>query len=241
MMLKIDAADLSVVSPAVGKRSEVAKLSLSLCVAGALLLQGCATSNMTDEQRATLKGAVIGAVAGAVIGEATGGKAGQGAVLGGVVGAVAGNVWSRHMEEKRKALEKATQGTGVDVARTADNRIKLNIPSDFSFDTNSAAVKPTMKPVLDEVARGLDNTVYLDVVGHTDSTGTDAINKPLSINRADSVRDYLAARGVASSRIAINGLGATQPVASNDTLEGRAQNRRVEIYLADKGTAAAPR
>lgn len=241
MMSSIPAAVPSLASAHVGKRSPWTMAALSASVAGALLLQGCATSNMTEEQRATLKGAVIGAVAGAVIGEATGGKAGKGAVIGGVVGAVAGNVWSRHMEEKRKALEQATQGTGVDVARTADNRIKLNIPSDFSFDTNSATVKPTMKPVLDEVARGLDGTVYVDVIGHTDSTGTDAINKPLSINRADSVRGYLSSRGVAASRIAINGMGASQPVASNDTVEGRAQNRRVEIYLADKGTATAPR
>lgn len=241
MMTTLPTTVSSVSTCRVVKRLGWPRAALSLGVAGALLLQGCATSNMTEEQRATLKGAVIGAVAGAVIGEATGGKAGKGAVIGGVVGAVAGNVWSRHMEEKRKALEQATQGTGVDVARTADNRIKLNIPSDFSFDKNSAAVKPTMKPVLDEVARGLDGTVYVDVIGHTDSTGTDAINKPLSINRADSVREYLSARGVAASRIAINGVGASQPVASNDTLEGRAQNRRVEIYLADKGAASAPR
>jgi outer membrane protein OmpA-like peptidoglycan-associated protein len=215
-----------------------AKALLGVAVSGAMLLQGCASSNMTDEQRTTLKGAVIGAVSGAVISSATGGKAGTGAVVGGVVGAVAGNIWSRHMEEKRKALEKATQGTAVDVARTADNRIKLNIPTDFSFDTNSAVVKPTMKPVLDEVSKGLDATVYVDVIGHTDSRGTDAINKPLSINRADAVRNYLATRGVTNSRIAINGVGASQPVASNDSEAGRAQNRRVEIYLADKGTAA---
>lgn len=224
-------------SPSSIQRKQTSVQALAVCLAGAVLLQGCASSNMTPEQQATLKGAVIGAVAGAVIGEATGGKAGQGAVIGGVAGAVIGNVWSRQMEEKRKALEQATKGTGIDVARTADNRIKLNVPSDFSFDTNRANIKPTMKPVLDEIARGLTNSVVVDVVGHTDSTGTDAINVPLSIERASSVRDYLSTRGVATTRIGISGVGATQPVASNDTVAGRAQNRRVEIFMADKGTA----
>ncbi len=219
--------------------SALTKLALGSLVSVALLLQGCANSNMTAEQRDTLKGAVIGAVGGAVISSATGGKAGTGAVVGGVVGAVAGNVWSKHMEAKRKALEQASAGTGIEVARTADNRLKLNIPSDFSFDTNSSLVKPTMKPVLDEIARGLDSTVRVEVIGHTDSRGSDAINQPLSVNRADAVRSYLELRGVGSQRINIFGVAASQPVASNETDAGRAQNRRVEIFLADSGTAAS--
>lgn len=219
-------------------RSAMTKLTLASVASAALLLQGCANSNMTAEQRDTLKGAVIGAVGGAVISSATGGKAGTGAVVGGVVGAVAGNVWSRHMEAKRKALEQASAGTGIEVARTADNRLKLNIPSDFSFDTNSSLVKPTMKPVLDEIARGLDTTVRVEVIGHTDSRGSDAINQPLSVNRADAVRSYLELRGVGAQRINIFGVAASQPVASNETDAGRAQNRRVEIFLADSGTAA---
>ena len=213
-------------------------LGISL-LAATLVLQGCANSEMGARERGGLTGAAIGAIGGAIISSSTGGKAGTGAVVGGLAGAVAGNLWSKHMQDKQKALEKATQGTGIEVAQTADNRLKLNVPSDFSFDSGSAVVKPTMKPVLDEIARNLDPTVRVEVIGHTDSRGSEALNKPLSINRADAVRDYLTARGVASSRISIDGRGESQPVASNDTAEGRAQNRRVEIFLADKGQAQA--
>jgi outer membrane protein OmpA-like peptidoglycan-associated protein len=231
-------------SPTLGltlARAGFSKAALGALVSSAMILQGCANSGMTAEQQATLNGALIGAVGGAVISSATGGKAGTGAVIGGVAGAVAGNVWSRHMEAKRKALEQASAGTGIEVARTADNRLKLNIPSDFSFDTNSAVVKPSMQPVLNEIARGLDTTVKVDVIGHTDSRGSDAINQPLSVRRADAVRTYLETRGVASQRINIAGAGSSQPVASNDTDAGRAQNRRVEIFLADSGAAATVR
>lgn len=214
--------------------SAASRVLLGTVVSSAMILQGCA--NMTPEQQATMNGALIGAVGGAVISKATGGKAGTGAVIGAVGGAVAGNVWSRHMEAKRKALEQASAGTGIDVARTTDNRLKINIPSDFSFDTNSAVVKTSMKPVLDEAARGLDSTVMVDVIGHTDSRGSDSINQPLSVRRADAVRTYFETRGVPSPRINIAGVGSTQPVASNETDSGRAQNRRVEVFLTDAGT-----
>jgi len=197
----------------------------------ALLLTGCA--NMSEREQGTAKGAAIGAVAGAVLSSATGGKAGTGAVVGGAVGAVAGNLWSKRMEEKRAAMQKATAGTGIDVTRTPDNQLKVNVPSDFSFDVGRAAVKPQMRPVLDQFAHGLDAAMHVRVVGHTDSTGNDAINNPLSVERAQSVRDYLAGRGVASSRVQTSGLGARSPVADNATEAGRAHNRRVEIFLRD--------
>ncbi len=108
---------------------------------------------------------------------------------GTATGAVAGNLWSKHMADKQRALEQATVGTGIDVARTDDNRLKLNIPSDFSFDTGRADIRPGMKPVLDEVARSLQAGVHIDVVGHTDNTGSVAVNQPLSVERADAVRD----------------------------------------------------
>jgi outer membrane protein OmpA-like peptidoglycan-associated protein len=199
-----------------------------------LLMQGCASSTgEADRGKSTALGAVIGALSGAAISSSTGGHAGTGAVIGGVAGAVAGNLWSKHMEEKRQALVRASQGTGIEVARTTDNRIKLNVPSDFSFDKNSSTVKPGMKPVLDEIARNLAGSVTVDVVGHTDSSGTREFNQALSIERADAVRTYLANRGVMSSRVSIAGAGETQPVANNETLEGRAENRRVEIFLRD--------
>lgn len=209
-----------------------AALSLT---AAAVLLAGC--ENMSERQKGTAAGAGIGAAAGAVLSSATGGKAGTGAVVGGAIGAIAGNVWSKRQEERRVAMEQATRGTGVDVSRTADNQLKVNIPSDISFDTGSATIKPQMRSVLDPFAASLkdDPNVRLTIVGHTDSTGSDAINNPLSIERAQSVRDYLAVRGVSPSRIQTAGHGEREPVADNSTEAGRARNRRVEIYLREPG------
>jgi len=208
------------------RRAGVAALAAALVGA-----TGC--SSMSEREQGTAKGAGIGAVAGAVIGSATGGNAGRSAAIGGVVGAVAGNLWSKHMEDKRKALAQASQGTGVEVTQTADNRLKLNVPSDVSFDTGRADIKPAMRPVLDEIGRNLDPNVRVTVVGHTDSTGSDQINDPLSRERALAVRDYLGARGVSSSRISVAGRGSHEPVANNDTEQGRAANRRVEIFLSE--------
>lgn len=207
--------------------------SKSLLALAAIALIGC--ESMTPQQEGTAKGAAIGAAAGAVIGSATGGKAGTGAVIGGALGAVAGNLWSQRMEDKRVAMEKATQGTGIAVARTGDNQLKVNVPSDLSFDVGRADIRPGLRPVLDEFARNLDPNMLVTIVGHTDSTGSDAINNPLSVNRAAAVRDYIAVRGVAPTRIAIDGRGSREPVALNDTPAGRAQNRRVEIFLRDPG------
>ena len=130
-------------------------------------------------------------------------------------------------------LKPASQGTGVEVTQTADNRLKLNVPSDVSFDTGRADIKPAMRPVLDEITRNLDPNVRVNVVGHTDSTGSDQINDPLSRERAVAVRDYLSSRGVSSSRVSVAGRGSHEPVASNDTEQGRAANRRVEIFLSE--------
>jgi outer membrane protein OmpA-like peptidoglycan-associated protein len=206
------------------------RLAVAL-IAGGVMLAAC--ENMSERQKGTAQGAAIGAVAGAVLSSATGGKAGTGAVVGGAVGAVAGNLWSKRMEDKRAAMEKATAGTGIGVTRTADNQLKVNVPSDFSFDVGRADVKPQMRPVLDQFAQGLDPTMQVRVIGHTDSTGSDAINNPLSIDRAESVRGYLAGRGVAGARIEVAGQGSRSPVADNGSDAGRAQNRRVEIYLRE--------
>lgn len=209
----------------------------ALCVgivgAAVAALAGCA--NMTETQRGTATGAAIGAATGAVVSSATGGKAGTGAVIGGAIGAVAGNMWSKRMEEKRVAMEQATQGTGVAVTRTPDNQLKLEVPSDVSFAVGSATLEPRLRPVLDSFASGLGSqpNMLVRVVGHTDSTGSDAINDPLSLRRAESVRNYLQDRGVSPTRVETTGRGSREPVASNDTAEGRAKNRRVEIYLRE--------
>ncbi|MDR7331285.1 OmpA family protein [Roseateles asaccharophilus] len=212
------------------RRAGVVALAAALTLAA-----GC--SSMSERERGTAQGAGIGAVAGAVIGSATGGNAGRSAAIGGVVGAVAGNLWSKRMEDKREALARASQGTGVEVARTEDNRLKLNVPSDVSFDTGRADIKPQMRPVLDEISRNLDPSVRVTIVGHTDSTGSDAINDPLSRDRAEAVRDYLSARGLAPSRMSVTGRGSHEPVASNDSESGRAANRRVEIFLSEQNAS----
>lgn len=207
--------------------------AIAALAAAALLATGCA--DMSQTNRDTAKGAGIGAGAGAILGGLTGGRsgAGTGAVVGGAVGAIAGNIWSKRMQEKQAAMERATQGTGIDVARTPNNELKVNIPSDFSFDVGSAAIKPAMRPVLDQFAQGLDPAMRVRVIGHTDSTGSDAVNDPLSRERAYSVQQYLTTRGVQGGRISTEGVGSRQPLADNATADGRARNRRVEIYLTD--------
>lgn len=219
-------------------------ISLS-ALAAVVVLSGCA--NMNEVQRGTATGAGIGAGVGAVLGAATGPGGGRraatGAVVGGAAGAVIGNIWSSRMEQQKREMERATQGTGVEVTQTADNRLKLEIPSDISFATNRADIQPNFRPVLDRFAASLVEHPYTNVtiIGHTDSTGSDAINNPLSVNRAASVRDYLTVRGVNPQRIAIDGRGSREPVAPNDTEYNRARNRRVEIFVAEQqATAQVP-
>jgi outer membrane protein OmpA-like peptidoglycan-associated protein len=214
-------------------RKTANRITIACLAAASLALTGC--ENMSATQKGTAVGAGVGAGAGAVIGKATGGKTGTGAVVGGAIGAVVGNIWSKKQEERKKAMEQATQGTGIEVARTADNQLKLNVPNDVSFDVNSANIKPELRTVLDTFANSLrgDPNAHLNIIGHTDSTGTDAVNNPLSLERARSVRDYLASRGVAASRIETVGRGEREPIADNTSESGRARNRRVEMYLRE--------
>ena len=211
--------------------------ALTAALAGVLALSLGACANMSGEQRGTAQGAGIGALGGAVLGGLVGGRdsATTGAVLGAAVGAIGGNIWSKKMEAKRQAMEQATQGTGVQVARTSDNQLKLQVPSDISFDTGRADLQPSLRSVLDQFAQGLSNDpgLHVRVIGHTDSTGSDAINDKLSVDRAASVRNYLEDRGVSGQRIEIAGRGSHEPVADNATAEGRARNRRVEIFLRE--------
>ena len=211
--------------------------ALVATVAAALLLGGCA--NMSERQKGTAVGAGIGAGVGAVIGKTTGGKAGTGAVVGGAIGAVAGNLWSKRMEDKRREMEQATAGTGVTVARTDDNQLRVNLPGDISFDTGRSNIRPDMAPILSKFAQGLDGSMNVQITGHTDSQGSDAVNNPLSVERAASVRDYLVSQGVSATRISIEGKGEHQPVADNSTAEGRAKNRRVEIFLREPEKAGS--
>lgn len=206
------------------------------------LAAGCA--NMSQTERGTATGAGIGAALGGILGATTsdggGSRAATGAMIGAASGAVIGNIWSSRMEEQKRKMQQATQGTGVQVSQTPDNRLKLDIPSDISFDTNRADIKPNFRPVLDKFASSLveHTNTTVTIVGHTDSTGNDAINDPLSVSRAARTRDYLASRGAASNRFNVAGRGSHEPLVGNDTDANRARNRRVEIFVAEQQTTA---
>lgn len=203
--------------------------------AAAMVLSGCA--NMTETQSDSAKGAGIGAVAGAVLGGLTGGSKGatQGAVLGAGAGALGGYIWSKKMQDQKAAMEQATQGTGIGVSQTADNRLKLDVPADAGFAVGSSTISPTLGNVLTKFAGTLQqNTVtQVTIIGHTDNTGSDAINNPLSFDRANATRDYLVGRGVSAARFTTDGRGSREPIADNSSAAGRAANRRVEIYVAE--------
>jgi len=213
------------------RKSNLNLIPAALALA-ALLATGC--SSMSERQRGTATGAGVGAAAGAVVGATTGGKVGTSAAIGGALGAVAGNLWSKRMQDKQEALNRASAGTGIQVARTTDDRLRLNIPADFSFAVGSATIQPAMRPVLDEISRDLDPKTYITVIGHTDNTGGDVLNEQLAMDRASAVRDYLSSRGLAASHVQVQGRGEREPVTTNATDAGRAQNRRVEIFMAER-------
>ena len=206
-----------------------------IALAVAVLAAGCA--GMTETQQTTAKGAGVGAIAGAAIGGIAGGGRGAaiGAGVGAGLGALGGYVWSTNMEKQKRDMEQATKGTGVQVTQTADNQLKLEVPSDISFDVGRAEIKPNLAPILDRFAVSLNEhkATKVRIVGHTDSTGSDTINDPLSVNRASSTRNYLVTRGVDTNRIAIDGRGSREPIADNATEAGRAKNRRVEIFVSE--------
>ena len=212
------------------------QMAVTAALASAFLITGCANTGMSDTTRRTATGAGVGALGGAAIGALTGHNAGTGALIGAGVGALGTYIWSQNLEKQKREMEAATQGTGVGVTQTADNQLKLDIPSDISFDTGRADIKGNFAPILDRFAEGLRNNPNAEVriIGHTDSTGSDAINNPLSLQRAESTRNYLTSRGVNGARIQVQGMGSHQPVASNATNEGRARNRRVEIFVGER-------
>jgi len=221
-------------------QSRMPRTLLCATLLAALGLAGCESMDprqMTTAQRNTAIGAGVGAVAGAAVGNT------RGAVIGAGVGALGGYVWSRHMEQKKQDMERATAGTGVAVTQTADNQLKLEIPSDISFDVGRSDIKPNFRAVLDQFAAGLSNQPNTDVriVGHTDNTGPDELNDRLSVQRAQSTRDYLTARGVRGQQVSVSGRGKREPIADNSSESGRARNRRVDIYLGERSNVATNR
>ncbi|MDC7682704.1 OmpA family protein [Asticcacaulis sp. BYS171W] len=205
----------------------------------ALLTAACTTTdpNTGEVVRDNTKtNALIGAAVGAGLGYATNTNKGEqgrkNAVIGAGIGALAGAAVGNYMDKQQAELRKELAGTGIGVTRNGDNII-LNMPSDVTFATGSATIDSGFYPTLNDVATVLNKypSTYVDIVGHADSTGSDAINEPLSENRANSTAAYLTGRGVANQRLFVAGMGSRQPIASNATPEGRAKNRRVEITL----------
>jgi outer membrane protein OmpA-like peptidoglycan-associated protein len=214
----------------------------SIIVAGlaALSLSACTTMNAyTGEQQlsSTAGGAMIGAGTGAVVGAFAGAATGNdpriaaliGAGLGGLTGAAVGH----YMDQQEAELRAQLQSTGVSVTRVG-NQIILNMPSNITFDTDSAQVKPEFNETLVSVGLVLKkfNKTVVDVYGHTDNTGSDAHNQDLSQRRAVAVATVLANQGIDQRRFYIEGKGESDPIASNATETGRSQNRRVEIQIS---------
>lgn len=196
---------------------------------------GCTTDPYTGQQTVnrTAVGIGVGALGGYLLGDLVGGHHDRNAkVIGAGIGALAGGAVGNYMNQQEAELRRQTAGTGVDVYRTGDELI-LRMPSGITFPVDRYDIQPQFQSTLDQVAQTLAsyNQTYIDVLGHTDSTGSDAYNQMLSERRARSVANYLSARGVDHARIATRGYGETQPIASNETEAGRAENRRVEIKV----------
>ncbi len=211
---------------------------ISALAAAALIAAGCTTDPYTGQQKVsnTAGGAVIGAGLGALTGLAVGGSGAsqrEAALIGAGVGALAGGAIGAYMDNQEAELRAQLQGTGVSVTREGDYII-LNMPSNITFATDQDAVSSSFYPTLNSVALVLKkfNRTLVDVNGHTDSTGNDDYNLALSERRALSVANYLNAQGVDGRRFSVKGYGEAHPIASNDTPQGRALNRRVEIRLA---------
>lgn len=201
----------------------------ALCAA--LVFSGC---NMSNTAKGTAIGAGGGAALGAIIGHIAGNTA-VGAAIGGAVGAGAGAIIGHKMDKAKKEAEavKNAQVEGIKDANGLD-AVKVTFDSGILFATNKAELNSASKASLQQFANVLKENSDCDVaiIGHTDNTGSDAINNPLSVNRATSVSNYLKSLGVNHSQIkSVEGQGSTNPVADNSTAEGRKQNRRVEVYM----------
>lgn len=210
---------------------------ICLAVAATIALSACTTNPYTGE-RETSKAAIgggLGALAGAVIGGVSSSSSDRkkGILIGAASGAALGGGVGYYMDVQEAKLRDQMRGTGVSVSRNGDN-IVLNMPSSITFAVDSADLSPSFYNTLGGVAMVLKeyDKTYVNVVGHTDNTGSASHNQALSERRAASVGQFLISQGAAANRFNIRGVGFNQPVASNNTADGRAQNRRVEITLS---------
>lgn len=200
-------------------------------------LGGCVTHDAhTGEEKTSsaTKGSIMGAIGGAAVGAATSSKSdrGKGALIGAASGAAIGGSIGHYMDKQEADLRRKLEGSGVRVVRDGD-QIALMMPGNITFDLNQSSIKPSFSGTLESVAlvlREYDKTI-IQVEGHADSSGSDSYNQMLSERRAYSVRDFMLNQGIEPKRTRAAGYGENYPVASNDTEEGREQNRRVELTL----------
>lgn len=208
----------------------------ALALSGAVILTtACATDPYTGRRTIskTAIGAGVGLIGGYLAGDVVGGRNDRRAkIIGAGVGVLAGGAVGAYMDRQEADLRRQTVGTGVEVIRNGNDLI-LRMPSAITFPVGSYAIQPQFQSTLREVAQTLDSysQTYVDVLGHTDATGSDASNQTLSVNRAQAVANYLGSRGVVKARLGVRGYGESTPIASNDTEEGRSENRRVEIKI----------
>jgi outer membrane protein OmpA-like peptidoglycan-associated protein len=209
------------------KMNQTGRALSAFVLAGSVVLSGCAS--MSQKQRGAVIGATAGAAAGAVIGNQTGSTV-RGAIIGAVVGGAAGAVIGHQMDQQAKELQQNIPGATI--TRVGEG-IAVSFPSGILFPFNSTDILPDGKQNLQTLASSLDKYPNSDIliVGHTDSVGTDAYNMDLSQRRAQAASAYLQSLGVPASRLQTAGRGESEPIASNDTEEGRQRNRRVEIAI----------
>lgn len=208
--------------------------TLFIGLMAASMLTACVTNPETG-QRSISKtggGAVIGAGTGALLGVLIGGNDKRSAAIGAAVGGLAGAGVGRYMDQQEKKLREQTAGTGIEVVRQGD-QIQLALPADISFPSGKSDIQPQFYNSLNQVANTLNEypSTAVDILGHADSQGSESYNQTLSEQRAASVQSYMLNQGVRPVRLASIGLGESQPIATNETAEGRARNRRVEIIL----------
>lgn len=205
----------------------------------AALLGACTTTDpysSTPRRNNTATGAIAGAIGGAVLGYLTNTSNSEegrkNALIGAGIGALGGAAVGAYMDRQQRELEAQLSGSGVGVARQGDNLV-LRMPSDVTFASNQSSINPGFRATLDDVAAVLNryDQSVVDIIGHADSDGADDYNLNLSRQRASSVAQYLVSRNVLADRLYVDGRGESQPVASNATADGKAQNRRVEILI----------
>ncbi len=210
------------------------KIVTTLLIVASLV--GCKSIDpYTGEEKVsnTTKGSVGGALAGALVGQLSG-KDTKSTIIGGLTGAAIGGGAGYYMDKQEDRLRAELAGSGVGIKRVGEDKLALVMPGNLTFKSSSAAIAPDSYKVLNSISKVLSeyDTTKVSIRGYTDSTGSAEFNRSLSQDRADAVYYYLNGRGVSKTRMNSEGLGESFPIASNETANGRAENRRVEIEIA---------